>query len=120
ALDDVKQQVMAQVLSHIANPEDCVWSRLLAPTDLQELFLFPGGNLDHTELTRGQQFADRGYAAGGRRFYQFGRWPNLTYCGAGSYPCGSIAGTPGYMAAQELLRELHPFRPDRSPTALPA
>ncbi len=106
ALEHVKEQVTADVLSHIANPEDCVWGRLLAPTDLQELFLFPGGNLDHTELTRGQQFADRGFAEGGRRFYQFGRWPSLTYCGAGSYPCGSIAGTPGYMAAQELLREM--------------
>ena len=107
ALEDVKARVTAQVLAHIANPDDCVSSRLLAPKDLQELFLFPGGNLDHTELAQGQTFFDRQFAADpGRRFYQFGRWPNLAYCGAGAYPCGSIAGTPGYMCAQQLIREL--------------
>jgi phytoene dehydrogenase-like protein len=105
ALDDVKERVTQQVLAHVANPEDCAWGRLLAPKDLQELFLFPGGNLDHTELTGGQTFADRRLAGeAARRFYQFGRWPNLSYCGAGSYPCGSIAGTPGYLCAHELTR----------------
>ena len=106
-LDDVKTRVTAQLLAHVANPEDCVWSRLLTPKDLQELFLFPGGNLDHTELTGGQQFADRQFAADpAQEFYRFGGWSNLTYCGAGSYPCGSIAGTPGYMAATQLNRRL--------------
>ncbi len=105
ALAHVEAVVKAQVLAHIANPEDCVWSRLLAPRDLQELFLFPGGNLDHTELAPGQTFFDRQFAVSPEeRFYQFGRWANLSYCGAGSYPCGSIAGTPGYMCAQELMR----------------
>ena len=108
-LDDVKERVASQVLAHLANPEDCVWSRLLAPKDLQELFLFPGGNLDHTELAEGQTFFDRQFAADpARRFYRFGAWPNLAYCGAGAYPCGSIAGTPGYMCAQQLIRELTP------------
>jgi phytoene dehydrogenase-like protein len=105
ALAEVEASVKAQVLAHVANPEDCVWSRMLAPKDLQELFLFPGGNLDHTELAPGQTFFDRQFAAEpGKSFYQFGRWPNVAYCGAGSYPCGSIAGTPGYMCAQQLLR----------------
>lgn len=106
-LAEVESDVKAQVLAHIANPEDCVWSRLLAPRDLQELFLFPGGNLDHTELAPGQTFFDRQFAAEpGRSFYQFGRWENISYCGAGSYPCGSIAGTPGYMCAQQLIAAL--------------
>lgn len=109
ALAEVETAVKAQVLAHIANPEDCVWSRLLAPKDLQELFLFPGGNIDHTELAPGQTFFDRQFAADpGARFYQFGRWPNLSYCGAGSYPCGSITGTPGYMCAQQMIREPMP------------
>ena len=106
ALPEVAAAVKAQVFAHIANPEDCVWSRLLLPRDLQQLFLFPGGNIDHTMLVGGQTFSERQYAADPeRRFYQFGRWANLAYCGAGSYPCGSIAGTPGYMCAQQLLRE---------------
>jgi phytoene dehydrogenase-like protein len=97
--------VKAQVLARVANPEDCVWSRLLAPKDLQHLFLFPGGNLDHTMLVGGQTFFDRQFSADPEtRFYAFGRWPNVSYCGAGAYPCGSIAGTPGYMAAQQLIR----------------
>ncbi len=107
ALPEVDAAVKAQVFAHIANPDDCVWSRLLLPRDLQQLFLFPGGNIDHTMLVGGQTFFERQYAADPERhFYQFGRWANLAYCGAGSYPCGSIAGTPGYMCAQQLLREL--------------
>ncbi|HET9012257.1 MAG TPA: hypothetical protein VFN38_10620, partial [Gemmatimonadaceae bacterium] len=107
ALPDVEAAVTAQVLARIANPEACVWSRLLAPTDLQHLFLFPGGNLDHTMLVGGQTFFDRQFSADPEtRFYAFGGWPNVSYCGAGAYPCGSIAGTPGYMCAQQLIRQL--------------
>ena len=58
-------------------------------------------------LVGGQTFFERQFAADpASHFYRFGRWPNLTYCGAGAYPCGSIAGTPGYMCAQQLIREL--------------
>ncbi len=105
-LPDVAAAVRSQVFAHLENPEDCVWSRLLTPRDLQRLFLFPGGNLDHTVLVGGQTFFERQFAADPERdFYQFGSWPNLSYCGAGSYPCGSIAGTPGYMCARQLLRK---------------
>ena len=104
-LPEVEAAVKAQVFAHIANPEDCVWSRMLTPRDMQQLFLFPGGNIDHTMLVGGQTFFERQFAADPeQRFYQFGRWANLSYCGAGAYPCGSIAGTPGYMCAQELIR----------------
>ena len=106
ALRDVEAAVKAQVLARVANPEACVWSRLLAPRDLQQLFLFPGGNLDHTMLVGGQTFADRRFSADPEtRFYAFGGWPNVSYCGAGAYPCGSIAGTPGYMCARQLIRQ---------------
>ena len=55
------------------------------------------------------------YAADPKKnFYQFGKWANLAYCGAGAYPCGSIAGTPGYMCAQQLLRELGKVDPNRA------
>ncbi len=104
-LPEVAEAVKAQLFRHVANPEDCVWSRLLTPRDLQQLFLFPGGNLDHTMLVGGQTFFDRQFAADpARDFYRFGAWPNVSYCGAGAYPCGSIAGTPGYICAQQLLR----------------
>lgn len=106
-LPEVEAAVKAQVFAHIANPEDCVWSRMLTPRDLQQLFLFPGGNIDHTMLAGGQTFFERQFSADpARHFYQFGRWANLAYCGAGAYPCGSIAGTPGYMCAQQLGRQM--------------
>jgi phytoene dehydrogenase-like protein len=107
ALPHVEAAVRAKVLERVANPEDCVWSRLLAPRDLQHLFLFPGGNLDHTMLVGGQTFQDRQFSADPEtRFYRFGGLPNVSYCGAGAYPCGSIAGTPGYMCAQQLIRQV--------------
>jgi phytoene dehydrogenase-like protein len=105
-LPGVVEAVKAQLFPHLHNPEDCVWSRLLTPKDLQQLFLFPGGNIDHAMLVGGQHFADRQYATDpSADFYRFGRWTNLSYCGAGAYPCGSIAGTPGYMCAQQLIRK---------------
>ena len=109
ALPEVKQAVKELVLSHIDNPEDCVWSRMLAPKDLQHLFHFPEGNLDHTMLIGGQPFANRQFSADSENsFYAFGRQPHTYYCGAGAYPCGSIAGTPGYMCAQQLIRQAEP------------
>ena len=105
ALPEVEAAVKAQLLARVANPDDCVWSRLLSPRDMQHLFHFPGGNLDHTMLVGGQTFFDRQFSADPEtRFYTFGRLPNVSYCGAGAYPCGSIAGTPGYMCAQQLIR----------------
>ena len=106
ALPDVEAAVKAQVLARVANPEDCVWSRLLSPRDLQHLFLFPGGNLDHTMLVGGQTFHDRQFSADPeRRFYRFGGLPNVSYCGSAAYPCGSIAGTAGYMCARQLIEQ---------------
>ena len=108
-LTGVENQVRDTLFRYIENPEDCVWTRLLMPSDLQELFLFPGGNLDHTMLTGGQTYFDRNYAddpASG--FYRFGSLDNVYLCGAGTYPCGSVTGTPGYMCSQQLLRHARP------------
>ena len=54
ALPEVVEAVKAQLFRHIKNPQDCVWSRMMTPKDLQQLFLFPGGNIDHTMLIGGQ------------------------------------------------------------------
>jgi phytoene dehydrogenase-like protein len=106
-LAEVEAEVKAIVLNHIANPEDCVWSRLLTPRDLQQTFGFPGGNIEHTMLVEGQSYFDRQYADDAkRRFYQFGAFENLSICGSSTYPCGSVAGTPGYMCVSELLRHM--------------
>lgn len=106
ALPEVEETARQSLLTLIENPQDCVWSRLLTPRDLQQTFLFPEGNLDHTMLVGGQTFAERQYSADPRkRFYNFGGATNIYLCGAGTYPCGSVAGTPGYMCAHQLMRE---------------
>ncbi len=106
-LTGVATEVKEIILSHIANPQDCVWTRLLTPRDLQQTFGFPGGNIEHTMLVDGQSYFDRQYAQDvKRRFYQFGSFENASICGSSTYPCGSVAGTPGYMCASELLRHI--------------
>ena len=101
----VEDRVRRAVLAQVENPEDCVWSRLLTPRDLQHLFHFPGGNIDHSMLIGGQTFVDRNFSSDpARRFYNIGDLPNVYLCASGSYPCGSVTGTAGYMCSQQLLR----------------
>jgi phytoene dehydrogenase-like protein len=103
----VEAEVRETILSQVANPDDCVWSRLLTPRDLQQTFGFPGGNIEHTMLVDGQSYDHRNYANDtNRRFYQFGEFENASICGSSTYPCGSVAGTPAYMCVKELLRHL--------------
>ena len=105
ALPEVEERIKKTVLAQIDNPQDCVWTRLLTPRDLQQLFHFPGGNLDHTMLVGGQTFFDRTYADDpATDFYRFADLDSVYLCGSGTYPCGSVAGTPGYMCSQQLLR----------------
>jgi phytoene dehydrogenase-like protein len=100
----VEEDVKSRVLAQVANPQDCVWSRLLTPRDLQQTFGFPGGNIEHTMLVQDQCYDNRGYSARPQgRFYQFGDFENASICGSGTYPCGSVAGTPAYMCVNELL-----------------
>jgi phytoene dehydrogenase-like protein len=107
-LASVETEVKEIVLKHIANPEDCSWSRLLTPRDLQRTFGFPGGNIEHTMLVAGQCYFDRNHANDPkRRFYQFGDFERVSICGSSTYPCGSVAGTPAYMCVSELLRHLN-------------
>lgn len=107
AQPEVEEEIRRLVLSQIENPEDCVWTRLLTPRDLQQLFHFPGGNIDHTVLVGGQTFFDRTYSDDpATSFYRFGNLDNVYMCGAGTYPMGSVSGTPGYMCSQELLRRV--------------
>jgi phytoene dehydrogenase-like protein len=79
----------------------------LTPRDLKSLFLFPGGNIDHTTLVGSQTYFDRTFSSRPESgFYRFGTNENIHICGSGTYPCGSVAGTPGYMCSQQLLRSI--------------
>lgn len=107
--DLIRQTVTETLLSKIANPEALAWTRLLTPKDLTREFFFPRGNIEHAMICEGQTFFSRTYSAEpDKAFYRFGTHQNAWYCGAGSFPDGSVAGTNGYMCAQEILRSLKP------------
>ena len=50
------------VLTKIANADELAWSLMLTPRDLEERFLFPEGNVDHTMMTEGQNFCHRHFS----------------------------------------------------------
>ena len=105
-LENVSNQVKALIFEKIKNPEDCVWYHLSTPKDLQEEFFFPGGNIDHTALADGQMYFDRTFSLDPENnFYGFFDYESIYYCGSGSYPCGSVAGTPGYMCSQQIIKQ---------------
>jgi len=107
-LRSIKESVLQKLFQYINNPEDCIWTRLLTPKDLKETFHFPGGNIDHTVLTGGQTFFDRNFSSDPENhFYRLLDNENAFICGAGTYPCGSIAGTPGYMCSQEVIKYMN-------------
>ena len=78
--------------------------------DLNETFLFPKGNIDHTTLTGNQNFEKRTFSNKKDNFYSYYGYENIFYCGAGSFPCGSVAGTPGYMCSKQLIRSIKNHR----------
>tara|TARA_B110000116_G_scaffold38523_1_gene30630 strand:- start:1262 stop:2776 length:1515 start_codon:yes stop_codon:yes gene_type:complete len=106
----IENEIKTKVLEYIENAEDCIWTKLLTPKDLKNIFYFPQGNIDHTMLTAGQSYFDRTYSNDPTtNFYQFGGYGNIYMCGAGTYPCGSIAGTPGYMCSQQLIQKTQKY-----------
>ena len=32
-------------------------------------------------------------------------YQDIYYCGAGSFPCGSVAGTPGYICSKQIIKK---------------
>ena len=103
-LNDVKEKIIARVVPHIKNPNDLVFSKFITPKDLNETFYFPEGNIDHMTLDGNQNFDKRTFSSNSNSFYKYYNYDNIYYCGAGSFPCGSVAGTPGYMCAKQLTR----------------
>ena len=64
------------------------------------------GNIDHSTLTGDQNYSKRTFSDNKDNFYSYYDYENIFYCGAGSFPCGSVAGTPGYMCSKQLIRNL--------------
>ena len=70
---------------------------------MNEQFYFPECNIDHMMLTEGQNFDKRTFSKIDGSFYSYGNMKDIFYCGAGSYPCGSVAGTAGYMCFKNII-----------------
>ena len=83
--------------------DDFVYSKFLTPKDLNETFLFPKGNIDHSTMTGQQNFDKRTFSSKSENFYSYYDYKSVYYCGAGSFPCGSVAGTPGYMCSKQII-----------------
>jgi phytoene dehydrogenase-like protein len=104
-LNHVKEKVKEIMFKYIKNTEDCVSTEFLSPRDLNQIFYFPKGNIDHMALNENQNYNDRHFSKNIKKsFYLYGDYENIFYCGAGAYPCGSVAGTTGYMCAKQLKR----------------
>jgi len=105
-LKNVSNEIKTLIFEKIQNPEDCVWDQLSTPKDLQEKFFFPGGNIDHMALSDGQMYFDRTFSSDPKNnFYGFFDYEDIYYCGSGSYPCGSVAGTAGYICSQQIIKQ---------------
>ena len=102
----VKDQIVKLMYQYIENPQNCVGTEFLSPKDLTETFYFPKGNIDHMTLTKNQNFAKRTFSNNPEtKFYQYFNNEDIYYCGAGAFPCGSVAGTPGYMCSKQLIKK---------------
>ena len=103
-LNKVKEEIISAVLPYIENPEDLAFSKFLTPKDLNETFHFPMGNIDHTTITGNQNYNKRTFSNNDKNFYSYYDYKDIYYCGAGSFPCGSVAGTAGYMCSKQIIR----------------
>ena len=106
-LGKIRDEIVDTVLPYIENANDLVYSKFLTPKDLNETFSFPKGNIDHITLTGKQNYNNRTFSDNPNNFYSYYNFPDVYYCGAGSFPCGSVAGTAGYMCSKQLVRNDH-------------
>ena len=106
--DDVKREAFGDtVINTIArfapNIKDIILHRqVLTPKDIESTYGLTEGNIFHGELTLQQLFALRPAA----------KWANYTtpiqnyyQCGSGTHPGGGVTGSPGEMAAKNILRK---------------
>tara|TARA_B100001093_G_scaffold25480_1_gene22476 strand:+ start:19 stop:1527 length:1509 start_codon:yes stop_codon:yes gene_type:complete len=101
-----KNEIISLLSNYIENIDDLVETKFLTPMDLNEQFYFPEGNIDHMALTKNQNFVKRTFSNNPEtKFYQYFSHEDIYYCGAGAFPCGSVAGTPGYMCSKQLINK---------------
>lgn len=77
---------------------------VVTPLDIEQVAGLPEGNIFHGEFLAPQMYFFRP-APGWNRY----RTPIAGYyqCGSGTHPGGCVSGGPGWLASQEILRDLH-------------
>ena len=103
-LVDCQRDILNLLSRYIANIDDLIETKFLTPADLKKTFYFPKGNIDHLTLSGNQNFDKRTFSNEPEKsFFRYFDYDDIYYCGAGSFPCGSVAGTPGYMCAKHII-----------------
>ena len=103
-LIECKEDILNLLSKYIVNIDDLIETKFLTPLDLKKSFYFPKGNIDHMTLSGDQNFNKRTFSnCPEKSFFRYFDFNNIYYCGAGSFPCGSVAGTPGYMCAKHII-----------------
>ena len=99
-----EQNIIEKISKLISNPEDLVGTKFLTPKDLNKIFFFPEGNIDHIAMDGSQNFDKRTFSSNpNTNFYNYSNYENIYYGGAGIFPCGSVAGTSGYMSSKQII-----------------
>ncbi|HWP56570.1 MAG TPA: NAD(P)/FAD-dependent oxidoreductase [Candidatus Acidoferrales bacterium] len=100
---ELMKLVIENVAEHAPNFKGAILdSQVLTPRDLEETYGLPGGHYHHAEMALDQLLFMRPLA----RWAKY-RTPleGLYLCGAGTHPGGGVTGIPGYLAAQEIIKE---------------
>ncbi|XP_067948100.1 pyridine nucleotide-disulfide oxidoreductase domain-containing protein 2-like [Watersipora subatra] len=81
--------------------ESVVGREILTPPDLEEIFGLTGGNIFHGAMALDQLYLTRPTPK-----YSGCRTPidGLYLCGSGAHPGGGVMGSPGRLAAEQVLR----------------
>ena len=101
-----EQNIIEKISKLISNPEDLVGTKFLTPKDLNKTFFFPEGNIDHIAMDGSQNFDKRTFSSNpNTNFYNYSNYENIYYGGAGIFPCGSVAGTSGFMSSKQIIKD---------------
>jgi len=103
--DDNRARLLETVLTTLAEyapgaPTSIIDSCVLTPTDLEDRFDLPEGNLHHGEMTLDQLLFMRPIPGAAR--YRTAV-ENVYLCGSGSHPGGVLTGLSGSNAARQIL-----------------
>ena len=101
-----EQNIIEKISKLISNPEDLVGTKFITPKDLNEVFFFPKGNIDHLAMDGSQNFEKRTFSSDPiNNFYNYSNYENIFCGGAGTFPCGSVSGTAGYMSSKQIIKK---------------